>query len=148
METFENTRNNSINRDEDIRGPRGISDEEVKLIQKVITPPQKPLTIRHIQIEVERLTGNVHSKHALRSLIKSRLGYSYKKGSSKVQKDVTSKSLAVKRVFAAEILKAFNDEKLVINIDESSFDRSLKQLYSWLPRNGGGPVVTANPTGK
>ena len=52
--------------------------------------------------------------------------YSYKKGWSRPHKYGTKRVQLVKVLYWFELLKLLIEEKIVINVDESSFDRSIK----------------------
>ena len=74
--------------------------------------------------------------------------YSYKKGWSRSYKYGTKRVQLVKVLYWFELLKLLIEEKIVINVDESSFDRSIKNLYSWLPNNENAPILNENIKGK
>ena len=76
------------------------------------------------------------------------MSYSYKRGSARPSKYVTERNLAVKEIYCAELLKMVNQGNVLINVDESSFDRSIRQAYSWLPKDGSFLVLNENFKGK
>ena len=69
------------------------------------------------------------------------MNYAYKRGSSRPAKCVSRKNLIVKRLYCTEFLRMILQGKIMINIDESSFDRSIKEAYSWLPRGESHPIL-------
>ena len=59
--------------------------------------------------------------------------YTYKKGNSRQPVYAKSTTQFKKALFCTELLSLIANRNVVINWDESSFDRSVKQEYSWLP---------------
>ena len=62
------------------------------------------------------------SRRKVKEYLKERLKYSYNKGSS-TSKDATSASNKIqKAIFSSIIFMAILDDKIIINVDESSFN--------------------------
>ena len=68
------------------------------------------------------------------------MNYIYKKGSSRPTKSANQRNFAVKRLYWTKFLRMIHQGKILINIDESSFDRSVKEAYSWLPKGESHPI--------
>ena len=49
--------------------------------------------------------------------------------------------MLAKRSFAVELLAAIHSKRVVINIDESNFERSVKRNYSWLLHGSSGIIL-------
>ena len=71
----------------------------------------------------------------------NKMNYVYKKGSSRPTKSANQRNLVVKRLYWTEFLWMIHQRKILINIDESSFDRSVKEAYSWLPKGESHPIL-------
>ena len=54
----------------------------------------------------------------------------------------------VQSIFWSRILKELHKGKILINIDESSFTRSVKTMYSWLPSGKSSPILNINCQGR
>ena len=59
--------------------------------------------------------------------------YNYKKGSSRPPSCTTTRNQLFKGLLSIQLLSSLRSNKIVVNIDEWSFERSVKQNYSWLP---------------
>ena len=59
--------------------------------------------------------------------------YTYKKGSSRPPIYGARRTQLTKALFWTELLSFIGKGEVVINLDESSFDRSTKSEFSWLP---------------
>ena len=57
---------------------------------------------------------------------------SYKKGKARPVAFDNTKQAIVKGFFAVKLIQALDVETHMINIDESSFSRSMKVDYSWI----------------
>ena len=51
-------------------------------------------------------------------------------------------------IFSSRILSAVYEKRLIVNIDESSYNRSVKSNYSWLPIGCSSPILNTNCTGR
>ena len=112
----------------------GLNICEMREIYQSLEPPKYPLTIWDIQDKLKSKNMNTVSRSKLTKYIKNNLNYSFKKGSST---SVSGSSLKLKTqqvIFSCRILTEIFNEKYIVNIDESSFNRDLKMEYSWLPK--------------
>ena len=93
----------------------------LKTLKDCVVPPQYPLTIKRIQQLIFEKIGVYVNKRKTRYYLKDLLNYTYKKGwsGSKVMKTVNNK--LQKSTFSSRMLLNIYTNKLIINIDESSF---------------------------
>ena len=139
-----------INHSEDIEKENYVAKNGITVnahcwIQSLLQSPACPLTIRSIWKNVLKLTGELYNISTIRLYIKKILKYSYKKASCRPIKFKSAQSQLKRGIFAVEMLRAVLNKKLVINIDEWSFERSLVQSYSWLPK-GENATILNNPS--
>ena len=119
---------------------------EIRLwVERMIRPPITLAKIRNEIFEKFRIDFGIHT---IRRLLRNELKYTYRKGSSRTQKYATSRIIGVKKLFCTELLKMLLTKELIINVDESSWDRSLKMEYSWFPRSRSYSIINNIFTGK
>ena len=70
--------------------------------------------------------------HLVRKYFKKTLGLSYKKGKSWPVKYDPKKQRYIKSMFWIQLLAAMKTSECLINVDESSFSRLMKNEYSWI----------------
>ena len=90
----------------------------------------------------------MYSRHTIQTLVKKELRWSYKKGCSKPQKYKTKAIQVSKALFCVDQANLMKDRRLIINIDESSFDRSMKREYRWLLIGRSSALLNQNITEK
>ena len=80
--------------------------------------------------------------------MKKTLIYNYKKGSSRplIRKSETLKYL--QSIYSWRILEDMRSDRVLVNVDESSYSRSIKTNYTWLPIGSAHPVLNINWTGR
>ena len=93
----------------------------VNIIRDHISPPQNPLTIKTIQQFIYNWTKLQVKRREIKDILKESLNYSYKKGSSGSKKLLWTDNKIQKSIFAWRIFMNILDNKLIINIDETSF---------------------------
>ena len=93
----------------------------VNIIRDHISPPQNPLTIKTIQQFINNRTKLQVKRREIKDILKESLNYSYKKVSSGSKKLLWTGSEMQKSIFAWRIFMNILDNKLIINIDETSF---------------------------
>ena len=76
--------------------------------------------------------------------MQNELGYSYKRGASRSFLSKNPKLVYMQAVFAARMLSWINNSKVIINVDESSYTKSTKIDYSWLPRGKSYPIINTH----
>ena len=83
--------------------------------------PQYPLTLDKIWLLTNNKIGISVNKRKVKELLKNLLNYSYKKGSSGSKILKSDRNKIQKSVFSSRIFLNVYNDKLIINIDESSF---------------------------
>ena len=93
----------------------------LKTLKDCVVPPQYPLTIKRIQQLIFEKIGVYVNKRKIKYYLKDLLNYTYKKGwsGSKLMKTVNNK--LQKSTFSSRMFLNIYTNKLIINIDESSF---------------------------
>ena len=86
--------------------------------------------------------------HKIRSYVKREMKFVYKKSSSRPPVYATMRSQLVKALFWTELLLLMAKGKIIINLDESSFDRSVKRQFSWLPVGRSYPIINDKLKGR
>ena len=129
---------------------RGIKVEESerKLVQSTLEPPKYPITINKIQTSIKNNIRRLYNSTIFKKLIKWELKYSYKKGCSVLYNIKLIELYLSKDCFCSELLKQINEKTLILNIDESSINRTIKQNYSWLPIERSSPIINDKFLGK
>ena len=80
--------------------------------------------------------------------VKKELKYCYKRGSSRSYLSINDDLKYWQSIFALRVLKNLSLGKIFINVDESSFTKSVKSNYSWLPVGESHPIVNTLGTGR
>ena len=73
--------------------------------------------------------------------MKKELGYAFKRGSSRPIVSAKKESLYLQSIFSSRMLTAIHRKDFIINVDGSSFNRSIKNKYSWLPKGKSLPIL-------
>ena len=110
-----------------------ISKEAELAARSYLLPPWEPKSITMVQRHIKSNLGEVYSTHEIRNYIKNVMKYSYKKGNSRPPVYVQRGTQLRKALFCTELLSLIANGEVIINCDESSFDRSVRQQHSWLP---------------
>ena len=118
------------------------------IIQKLVTPSWAPTTIEEIRQRIWQDLNVMYSPHTIKAFVKKKLRWSYKKGCPRPNKYKTKKIWVSKALFCIDLINLMSERGLIINIDESSFDRSMKREYSWLPIGRSSALLNQNITGK
>ena len=87
------------------------------------------------KFEVER------SWTSIKRYIKQELRFSYKKDSSRPIAWNFQEHIYLQFIFSWRMLREIRDEALLVNVDESSYNRSIKRNYSWLPEGSSNPII-------
>ena len=111
-----------------------LSKEEENWLMINTTPPQPPLTIEKLNLKMNEIYGFKERKRDIKFYLKTKLNFSYKKGSSKPPPFVNTGNKLFQVIYSSKMLKNINSDKILVNIDEASFNRSLKNNYSWMPK--------------
>ena len=108
------------------RAQKFISDKAKQLIRSFLCPPCQPKSIpmfkSHIELELEES----YSVQKIRDFVRIEMKYAYKKGCSRPPVYATKRAQLVKALFWTELLSLISKGEVIINCDESSYDRSIK----------------------
>ena len=77
----------------------------------------------------------------LRLYLKNILGYRFKRGSSRVPLSKKKELIFCQAIFSWRLLSDLYRERIVVNVDETSYGRSVKENYSCLPKGSTYPVI-------
>ena len=125
-----------------------IKPEIWEYIDSMVRPPKFPMTLSKIRNEIFQTFGIKYSIHKIRKYLKDELRYTYRKGSSRPCRYNVRRIQLIKELFCSELLQIILSKEIIINVDECSFDRTLKQAYSWFPRGKSWAVINAVYQGK
>ena len=120
----------------------------VLLIKDIVTPPKPLLTIKSIHEEFMKRSENWQSMSKIRRYLKEEMKYSYRTGWQRIPKSQREEKVLSKTLFWTELLDLLYSNKLVFHIDESSFDRHLYTMYTWLPIKGSKIMLNGGPKGR
>ena len=113
---------------------REISDDAKQLVRSYLLPPWGSKTIPMVLKHVEAVLEESYSEQKIKNFVNNEMKYSYKKGSSRPPVYATRRTQLAKALFWIELLTFIGKGETIINLDESSFDRSTKSEFSWLPK--------------
>ena len=69
------------------------------------------------------------------------MNFSFKKGTSRMIASKIASLRELQSIYSCRMLRALKDDELLINVDESSYSRSIKRDYSWLPKGISSPII-------
>ena len=87
-------------------------------------------------------------QHWISIFIKSKLRYSFKRGSTKNHRAKSDSSIYAQTIFRWKLMNRIFEDRLVFNIDESSFGRSIRTNYSWLPKSQNSGIINTMCSGR
>ena len=125
-----------------------MSEKAQRLIKDYLSPPSKPKTISMVKKQLESQLDEIYSEQKIKNFVKKEMRFAYKKDSSRPPKYATRHIQLVKFLFWTELLDLIAKGEVIINIDESSFDRSVKREYSWLPIGQSFPIINERIKGR
>ena len=112
--------------------------ERIKLerdIFKIYSSTSTPFTVSEIQGELQANTNLPISYGLTRELMRRDCNLSYTRWRSRPNNIDLSKVNASRCLFSVKFSQAFDSKTLIINVDESSINRKVKQNYAWSERN-------------
>ena len=107
-----------------------LSENAKKAIRNYLYPPWEPRSIAVVQCIIESELNKTYSKHRIRNFITGEMKYTYKKGSSRPPVYSSKRTQLIKAVFCTELLSLVAKGRVIINLDESSFDRTIRRQFS------------------
>ena len=96
-------------------------NEISSIIRYFVKLPQIQLTLQRIQYKILHQEHIFIKKRDIKNIIKNKLQYSFKKCSSTSHKVLLDNHKFQKAIFSARIFTKIYEEKIIVNIDESSF---------------------------
>ena len=130
------------------KSQKPLSEKAQRVIQDYLSPPSDPKTISMVVKQLETELKEVYRKQKIKSFVQKKMKFSYKKGSSRPPRYATRRIQLVKFLYWTELLDLIAKSKIIINVDESSFDRSIKREYSWLPIGRSFPIINDKIKGR
>ena len=98
-----------------------LLNEEKDFIKEYVKPPQNPLTIKRINLLLDKKIDVRDRKRDIKNMLKDELLYSFKKEGSTTIKGGSDITSIQQSIFSSRMLKMICDDYLIINIDECSF---------------------------
>ena len=114
----------------------------------MITPPKLQLIVKILQESISEAVGLQVEGWTISKILKKRLKYSYKRGSSRSKKCTNSSNKYLKSLFSSNMLQEICAGKMVANIEECRFSRMVKNHYSWLLVGRGRSILNQLHTGR
>ena len=99
-------------------------------------------------ILIEQQLGWEIKQYWVSNFLKNELEYSYKRGSDRSTRVRSSTSICKQAIFWYKLIAKMPAGCLVINIDKSSFWRSVKQNYALLLKNQSSGIVNVGALGR
>ena len=125
-----------------------ISRNGKQLIKNYLSPPWEPKSISMIKSHIKSELNETYSDYKIRSFITKEMKYTYKKGNSRPPVYSSKRTQLIKTIFCTELLTLVAKGEVIINCDESSFDRSAKRQFSWLPLGESWPIINDKIKGR
>ena len=117
-------------------------------IRRLVNPPTFPITIKkNFKNSIDKTFDSNTKELDIREFLRTDLRFSYKRGSSRPVTSKKKTSVYLWSIFSSRILSAVYKKRLIVNIDKSSYNRSVKSNYSWLPIGCSSPILNTNCTG-
>ena len=99
---------------------RRFDQNDIIKLVKIIHPPKEPLTLERITKEVNNQWNKSFKKRDVKLVLKEKLNYWFKKGSSTTIVGGSTKIKILQSIFSSRILLALYKERYFVNIDEAS----------------------------
>ena len=130
------------------RDRKSFSEFAKQLIRRNLLPLREPKSIPMLKKHLESKLKESYSAQKIRNYVKKEMKYTYKKGCSRPPIYSTRRTQHVKALFWAELLSFIAKGEAIINWDESSFDRSVKKEFSWLPVGKSSQIINDRLKGR
>ena len=72
---------------------------------------------------------------------KKKFKYMFKRGSDRLMASTKKEFIYLQSIFSSRILTAIYHNEFIINVDGSIFSRSVRNNYSWLPKDKSFPIL-------
>ena len=90
-------------------------------------PPQTPLTIDKLNLKMIENFGDKDQKRDIKYFLNNKLNFSYRRKNFKPKAFSSNRNKSFQVIYSSKMLRNINNDKYLINIDEASFNRSLKK---------------------
>ena len=97
---------------------------------------------------IEKITKKSLPLHWINRWLKKEIKYLYKRGNSRPALSIDPKLKYMQWIFGCRVLDMIAERKVIFNIDEATYSRSIKCNYSWLPRGKSCAVIITKWIGK
>ena len=77
----------------------------------------------------------------IKTFMKKELRYAFKRGSSRPLASSKRESIYLQSMFSCRMLIAIHHKEFIVNVDGSSFSRSIKNNHSWLSERKSMPIL-------
>ena len=102
-----------------------------RIISDFVQNTNTTLIAREITEHVNTLMNTEYTVGFIRTFMKTHMRMSFKRVKSRPNNVNLLKIGSIRRLYAVKLSKSISRKSLLINIDESSINRSVKTLYSW-----------------
>ena len=102
-----------------------------KIIDNYWANCSTPFTVKDVQVEINKKIGINCPRALLTMMMKSEWNLSYKRISSRPKRFIMNDLSASRVLFWTKFLNDLTEDTLIVNIDETIFNRNWKINYSW-----------------
>ena len=99
-------------------------------IQLLLKNVENPFIASDISEKIKEDVGIDTDERYIRKILKNKFGFSFKRVSSRSCREDSYRNKLIRRLFALEYLQMFNQEYLIVNVDEVWFSNKTKTNYS------------------
>ena len=103
----------------------------IKSIEEYTLNAKSTITAKEVTAAVNKALNTSYSVCFVRKIMKSEANLSFKRVKSRPRNIDLLKISATRNLFAIKFSKIISEKLLLINIDESSINRGVKNAYSW-----------------
>ena len=87
-------------------------------IQLLLKNVENPFIASDISEKIKEDVGIDTDERYIRKILKNKVGFSFKRVSSRSCREDSYRNKLIRRLFALEYLQMFNQEYLIVNVDE------------------------------
>ena len=101
------------------------------LFSIVIKNIEYPSIASDISEKIKEDVGIDTDERYIHKILKNKFGFSFKRVSSRSCREDSYRNKLIRKLFALEYLQMFNQEYLIVNVEEIWFSNKTKNNYSW-----------------